>query len=110
MATGRGGHPYLDFTAACTFCGACAEACHEDVFDTERMPPIAATALIGGGCLETKGISCRACEDTCPEIALRARPQLGGLARIEVDETACTGCGACVSVCPADAIEVTPYG
>ncbi|KUF09205.1 hypothetical protein AVJ23_19160 [Pseudoponticoccus marisrubri] len=105
VATGRGGHPYLDFSAECTFCGACAEACADEVFDLTRLPAMAAQARIGAGCFETQGIACRACEDSCPEDALRLRPQLGGTARIEVLDT-CTGCGACVPVCPANAVEI----
>ncbi|MDF0602439.1 ferredoxin-type protein NapF [Psychromarinibacter sp. C21-152] len=108
VTSGRGGHPYIEFTSACTFCGACAEACPEDVFDTARTPPMAAVARIGESCFEPLGISCRACEDACPEMALRTRPQLGGTARVEVSDAACTGCGACVSVCPVNAVEIVP--
>lgn len=108
VATGRGGHPYLRFTTACTFCGACADACPEDVFEPGRDPAMAAVARIGDGCFEPQGISCRACEDACPESALRTRPQLGGTARVEVVEADCTGCGACVPVCPVAAVEILP--
>lgn len=110
VSTGRGGHPFLEFTSACTFCGACAEACPEAVFDTGRNPPLAAVAVIGEGCFEPQGISCRACEDACPESALRTRPRLGGTAEVDVDAEACTGCGACVSVCPQNVVEVRANG
>lgn len=106
VATGRGGHPFVAFHSACTFCRACAEACPEQVFDLDRGPPWTAVAAIGAGCFEPRGITCRACEDACPDLALRARPQPGGTARIEVDAAACTGCGACVPVCPAHAVEI----
>ncbi|MCP1200507.1 ferredoxin-type protein NapF [Notoacmeibacter sp. MSK16QG-6] len=109
VATGRGGHPFIVFTSACTFCGACARSCDEDVFDLQRNSPVNARAHIDDSCFEPRGINCRACEDACPELALRARPQRGGTTRIEVNAEACTGCGACVSACPAQAVEVIAH-
>ncbi len=103
-----GRRPVLNFTAPCIFCGDCAEACPEDVFDLERDPPLEAVAVIGEGCFEPQGVSCRACEDICEARALRARPMLGGRAEMRVDAAACTGCGACVPICPASAIEIRP--
>ena len=99
-----GTHPEVTFTDACTFCAACAEICPEDVFDIERDPPWDVVAQIGPGCLEHQGVSCRACEDSCEARALRARPQIGGTSVMALDTEACTGCGACVSVCPVDAV------
>ena len=110
VATGRGGHPYVVFTSACTFCGACAAACGESVFDIGRKPPWTARAIVGPGCLEAKGIACRACEDACDVDAFRFRPQTGGRVSVLVDGDACTGCGGCVPVCPPNAIEVAHHG
>ena len=101
-----GTHPVIEFTDACTFCGACAESCPEDVFDLDRDPPWKAIARIGEGCLEARGVSCRACEDACEVRALRARPKIGGTAEMMLDPDLCTGCGACVPVCPVDAIAI----
>lgn len=103
-----GTHPEITFSNACTFCAACAEACPEDVFDLDRSPPWQAKARIDEGCLEGRGVSCRACEDACEARALRARPQIGGTAVMVLDAEACTGCGACVPVCPVDAIAIHP--
>lgn len=44
-------------------------------------------------CFET--IACRACEASCPEKAIRLDPH----SKLNVD--ACTGCGKCLTVCPA---------
>ncbi|WP_292019570.1 ferredoxin-type protein NapF [Maritimibacter sp. UBA3975] len=106
LSAGRGGHPVIDFSTACTFCRACAEACPEPVFDLERDPPWQAVAVIDSACFEPQGIACRACEDECDVDALRARPMLGGRAEMRVDTDACTGCGGCVSSCPAGAISI----
>jgi ferredoxin-type protein NapF len=110
VVQGRGGHPQVVFNAACTFCGACAEACGEDAFDLARDPPWVARAAVREGCLEHEGVACRACEDVCPQAAIRARPRLGGRVEIEVAADECTGCGACVPVCPTRAIEVAANG
>ena len=65
-------------------------------------------ALIDQACLAARGIACRSCEDVCEPQALRFRPRIGGLSAPEVDPLACTGCGECVSVCPAGAVTVCP--
>ena len=61
-------------------------------------------AVIGDGCLAEAGIVCRSCGDVCPEIAIRFRPRIGLPPQAIVSESACTGCGECVGVCPGSAI------
>ncbi|RLQ87923.1 ferredoxin-type protein NapF [Notoacmeibacter ruber] len=107
---GRGGYPFVRFDRECTFCGACAEACPEGVFDLSQPAAWQAKAHILPSCLEASAITCRACDDACPQAAIMARPQLGGATRIEVDFDVCTGCGACVAICPVKAIEVVDHG
>lgn len=63
-------------------------------------------ARVGDTCLEPRGIVCRACGDACDARALGFLPLAGGLARVVVDPARCTGCGACVPVCPTAAIAV----
>ncbi|MCA8967479.1 MAG: ferredoxin-type protein NapF [Planctomycetes bacterium] len=107
IRTGDGGFPTVDAALGeCTFCGACAAACPAPVFDRDCTPPWPLRAVVADDCLETRGIACRACEDACPTAALRFRPAPGGRANVAVDDTRCTGCGACVSRCPAHAITV----
>lgn len=102
-------HPVIDFTKGeCTFCGACSHACAEDVFDTTADTPWNLDITVAKTCFAENGIYCRSCGDVCPESAIRIAPQLGGRARVIVNEDACTGCGACLSACPADAISITP--
>jgi anaerobic dimethyl sulfoxide reductase subunit B (iron-sulfur subunit) len=45
------------------------------------------------------------CVDTCPAEALVKRQEDG---LVLVDESACPGCGDCVSACPYEAIQVDP--
>ncbi|WP_109464279.1 ferredoxin-type protein NapF [Albibacillus kandeliae] len=86
----------------CTFCGACAEVCEEPVFATDlRMTH---TFAISNDCLVQAGITCMSCRDACPEEAISMQPRIGGPFVPVLDESACTGCGACVAPCPADAI------
>lgn len=61
---------------------------------------------IGKGCLANRGVSCRCCEDACEVRAIRFRPRAGGVSLPRLDAATCTGCGACLSACPADAFQV----
>ncbi len=107
IAIGSGGYPELrPHKGECTFCGLCAEACSAPVFDLRRKA-FTHVVAIGETCLSTRGTECRACQDVCPEGAIRFRLRVGRAAAPELDADACTGCGACVSHCPADAIKVT---
>lgn len=90
----------------CTFCGACAEACPEPVFgDTGHT---AHRADITDDCLTHAGIACMTCRDTCPEAAITMQPRIGGPFLPRLEAASCTGCGACISACPADAIRAVP--
>ena len=101
-------HPVIDFTKGeCTFCGACSDACAEGVFDRTADAPWTLDVDVAKTCFAENGIYCRSCGDACPETAIRIAPQLGGRARVIIDDDTCTGCGACLSACPADAISIT---
>ncbi|MHC8492194.1 ferredoxin-type protein NapF [Thalassospira sp. SM2505] len=101
--------PTIDFNKGeCTFCGACADACAEDVFDRTANPAWQLDITVAKNCFAEQGIYCRSCGDICPERAIRIPPQLGGRARVIIDESTCTRCGACQTACPADAIMITP--
>jgi ferredoxin-type protein NapF len=101
---GDGGFPEIDFSLGeCSFCRACAEACPEPLFAASGRP-WNLIATIGAQCLATRRIECRICQDACPEAAVLFRPALRSAAQVTIDSTACTGCGACVSTCPATAI------
>ncbi|PST20615.1 ferredoxin-type protein NapF [Mesorhizobium plurifarium] len=98
--------PALDFRIAeCVFCGRCAELCPEPVFAgrPQRFPHI---VTIGERCLAKNRTDCQACRDACPVGAIRFLPRSGGPFLPELDEHACTGCGACIAVCPVDAVGI----
>lgn len=108
ITSGHAGFPIVDFTnSACTFCGACRQACGDDCFDPDATQAWALKAIISQACVETKGVACRVCEDSCETAAIRFRPALGGRSSPEISSGGCTGCGACVAVCPVSAITVT---
>lgn len=89
----------------CTFCGECAQACPEDVFDT-ALQAFEHVARFGEECLAQAGIECRACQDVCPEAAIRFRPRLGEPSVPELSKADCSGCGACIAPCPTGAIDM----
>ncbi|WP_170785874.1 ferredoxin-type protein NapF [Ruegeria lacuscaerulensis] len=91
----------------CTFCGECANACPTPALDIDLVfdwPWRAALKL--DSCLSMNGVSCRLCQDNCEESAIRFSLQTGGRAKPTLDVAACTGCGLCPTVCPADAISL----
>jgi ferredoxin-type protein NapF len=108
IQAGDGGFPEINFILGeCSFCGACADACPAPLFDrSDTARPWELTAIIGETCFATRGIVCRSCQDVCPHAAIRFTLAPGGIAHAHVDAGSCTGCGACVSACPAGAIAI----
>ena len=110
LISGSGGFPEVDFgRGECTFCGDCAEACRSGALarSEEDAVPWTLEAAIGPGCLAMKGVVCRLCEENCEATAIRFRLVVGGAPRPAIEMAACSGCGACVSSCPVNAITVT---
>ncbi|MEQ9491018.1 MAG: ferredoxin-type protein NapF [Alphaproteobacteria bacterium] len=110
LKPGAGGYPVFDPFAGsreCTFCGECAAACNEDVFVTFRDPPWNIAAVLNEEtCLAHRDIHCESCRDVCAEQAIRFRPRIGGPPTPTLEEAVCTGCGACISSCPANALSL----
>lgn len=104
LVAGPAGTPVVDFArGACTFCGNCARACPEPVFD-RTTAPWHLEVEIASDCLLNAGVACRSCTDVCDTRALRFDLTAGQVGRIAVASEACTGCGACLPVCPVGAL------
>lgn len=109
LVRGDAGYPSVDFAhGECTFCQACAEACDTGAITKPhaQSTPWSAKAKMNAACLSAKGVTCRVCGDVCDARAIRFQLAVGGVADPIVDLSACTGCGACVAPCPAQAITI----
>jgi ferredoxin-type protein NapF len=108
IVKGGGGFPEISFAAnACTFCGECAKACKTGaILRSEGAAPWSLKARIGNTCLAYHQTFCRSCGEACEVRAIRFSPVLGSAAEPLIDSDTCTGCGACVAICPARAIRV----
>ncbi|WP_223844166.1 4Fe-4S dicluster domain-containing protein [Rhizobium gallicum] len=61
-------------------------------------------AVVTEGCLARKDIACQSCGESCPDQAIRFRPRIGSPFLPELNGGMCSGCGACLQVCPVGAI------
>jgi ferredoxin-type protein NapF len=106
------GYPELDFKRGeCTFCGQCRGACTPAALQQDAgAPPWHLKAQMAHNCLAYAGIVCRSCRDVCAEAAIRFSPRPMGTAHPELIAERCTGCGACVAVCPASAVTLAAAG
>ena len=105
---GRGNFPVIDFEAGeCLFCGDCADSCHTHaILKQIDITPWQVTASIKENCLAYNNVECRSCYDPCEVRAISIKPRIGGVSIPIIDETLCTGCGACHSVCPTQSISL----
>lgn len=107
LARGARGYPVFNpQLGECTFCAECVDACTPRALDRNAAgAPWNQRAVIGDACLAMHGVVCSSCRDTCPEQAIRF-PVVASVAIPSIDDNLCSGCGACVSVCPVSAIAV----
>lgn len=111
---GRGSFPVIDFMSGeCLFCGDCVETCKPGALkQLNGHKPWSVTASINSTkCLAYKNIECRSCYDPCESRAIRIKPRIGGVSIPLLNNVNCTGCGACIAVCPAQAVNMntSPY-
>lgn len=107
IVRGRAGYPLVDFKLGeCVFCELCVEACPTDALEKTEAQPWASCAEITADCVTTKGVICQSCGEHCESRAIRFIARVGEVARPQINQQSCNGCGACVAVCPVEAVEV----
>lgn len=105
----QGNFPGIDFSAGeCLFCGDCADACKTGALikNESQRPWQIAAQIDSASCMAYNNIECRSCYDPCEARAIQITPRIGGVSIPSIDESQCTGCGACHSVCPSRSISM----
>ena len=110
IVKGDGGFPEINFTLGeCTFCQACANVCPEPLFNiNNNQAPWNYHAAVNDKCLTYNDVSCQSCQDSCEPRAIRFQYSVGKPPTPEINHDACTGCGACIAICPSQAVEIKP--
>jgi len=111
IRTGEEGFPQLDFKkGGCIFCGECARACTHTVFKNDlATKPWHQIIAIESDCLTYRGVACQSCQDSCDSYAIKFEYAVGWTPRPVVHTEACTGCGMCIQVCPANALNMVSH-
>lgn len=108
LVEGRGRLPQVNFQlGGCDFCGDCLDACKTGALKRDDgAQPWSLRAEINSSCLSLNSVDCRACGDACEPRAIRFQLRVGAVAMPQLDSDSCTGCGACIGVCPVQSIEI----
>ncbi|MEN8257318.1 MAG: ferredoxin-type protein NapF [Thermodesulfobacteriota bacterium] len=106
------GYPKVNFSKGeCSFCRQCLEKCPTQALTGELdTPPWSLKVEILSSCLVLQGTSCRSCGEYCPRGAISFQPAESGRSEVLIDQNNCTGCGACLGVCPAQCIRIEYAG
>lgn len=115
---GDGGYPTVNFKRGeCTFCAECVDVCAEPVFRNKDEKPwdlvasitdkvSSSSVSLDGVCMAYQGVVCQSCKDVCDVRAIRMSYQTSTIPVPDIENDICTGCGACLSVCPTQAIQM----
>ena len=105
---GDGGFPEINFELGeCSFCQACVNSCEELLFTETNHKPWQVDISIKNNCLTKKQIHCQVCQDACEPQAIHFQYQQASVPQPNISQPDCTGCGACVAICPENAISLT---
>lgn len=103
----RGGFPEISFARGeCLFCGECVSSCTPQALsrDTADAPWNLRVKIDTQACIAYMGVECRGCVDPCEPRAIRVSFRPGAIGTPVINADVCTGCGACLRVCPAQAL------
>jgi|TARA_R110001632_G_scaffold151062_1_gene268646 ferredoxin-type protein NapF len=108
IVKGDGGFPEINFFAGeCTFCQQCVKACKEPLFKPLDAVPWQLTIEIEASCLAKNQVHCQVCQDSCESDAISFKYLHASVPQPEITLLDCTGCGACVAICPESAIKLS---
>jgi len=105
----RGSFPVIDFSRGeCTFCADCVTACKPGAL--LKIQSAVAWQIVAtidhDKCIAFKKVECRSCYDPCETKAIKMKARVSGIAMPSVNGDNCNGCGACIAVCPTQAINM----
>lgn len=96
--------PFLNFKFNnCTFCYDCNRACPVFTVDKEHTKgELGKAELNTQSCYAWLDIICMSCMNVCPDKLIKFSKKR----KPSIQLDSCTGCGACIRICPATAIRI----
>lgn len=105
ITMGDGGFPEVSFKRqGCDFCEHCVDICNRAALSKQQPAVFRWSAVINNSCFSMRGVVCRSCGEICDSRAITFKALVGGITQVHLSSTSCSGCGECISICPADAI------
>lgn len=102
------GQPYLDFTiTGCSFCMECNDACPGlSLQKSDNVNhSLGKASLSHEACYAWNNIICMSCINACEHSLIKFATDRKPV----IDTDHCTGCGFCIKICPASAIEIVTW-